>query len=527
MRFYGRLVATALVLLMAATVAFAAGTEEVPAEDEVLSISWLGSNYRGFVPPQETALELEIEELFGVEIEVIEIDQYNAEQMGILFASGDIPDYIHYQGNPQNLYDLGVIRSFPRAWLEELYPHIVEQVGIHDPLGQTWDQQSIDGELYAIPTVNITVQARAGMVTRRDWMEAVGAEIPADSFEYALYSDGGYTIDQIEDLLYAYRHNDPDGNGIKDTYGLAHGFDNGPGLGQGKFGGILGAFGVRYSSWTEEGGELVWSHVTEGYRDALITLADWYEQEIIDPEFVLDKRAELMTKYSNGTVGAFFGNNRWISSQADTPVGGLLANDPGAQPVYIYDIQGPSGSGTSNAWAPAAFGVTPKFGVDASDAEVRKIMEILQWRHSDEEAYLGNMYGVEGEHWNFNEEGFVEIAEGVDRETQADLGLGLFHQNNLIDSANVGFRLNAQRYVPWYLGAQGVGLFDDLTKSISDSVAYNNVRTELTPLEEEFYYRAITGEIDIAAEWDAYVDAWYASGGDEVTRLANEAQYGN
>jgi hypothetical protein len=278
----------------------------------------------------------------------------------------------------------------------------------------------------------------------------------------------------------------------------------------------------------EEDGALVWSHVTDGYRDALITLARWYELEIIDPEFVLDKRAELMTKYSNGTVGAFFGNNRWISSQADTPVGALLANEPDAQPVYIYDIIGPDGTGTSAAWARPAFGNTPKFGIDASDAEVQKIMEILQWRHTDDDAYLANMYGVQGGHWNFNDEGFVEIAPNVDRELQANLGLGMFHQNNLIDSWNVEYRLNAQRYVPWYLGAQKEGLYDMLYRPIApeNNEQYRLYRTELAAIEEEFYYRGITGEIDLAAEWDDYVERWNAAGGADTTKWANEAQYG-
>jgi hypothetical protein len=236
-----------------------------------------------------------------------------------------------------------------------------------------------------------------------------------------------------------------------------------------------------------------------------------------------------MTKYSNGTVGAWFGNNRWISTQSDTPVGALIANDPDAEPVYIFDIKGPDGTGTSNSWSRPSFGVKPKFGVDTSDEVVQKIMEILQWRHTNEGPYLFNMYGRQGEHWEWNEAGFVEIMPGVDRETQANLGLGLFHQNNLIDNFNVQYRLNSHRYVPWHIGSQKAGLYDMLYRPIASEhqEQFGLYRTELATMEEEFYYRGITGEIDIARAWDDYVADWYDAGGTEITKWANEAQYGD
>jgi hypothetical protein len=49
---------------------------------------------------------------------------------------------------------------------------------------------------------------------------------------------------------------------------------------------------------------------------------------------------------------------------------------------------------------------------------------------------------------------------------------------------------------------------------------------ELGAMEREFYYKGITGEININAEWDDYVKRWNDAGGAKATQWANEAQYG-
>lgn len=522
--------AIVIVLLICGTFAWAEGQREASvAGEKRMTISWVGSNPRGYIMQPDNMVEERYEELFDVEIESVQIDQYNGEQMNIMFAAGDIPDFINYGGNPAALYNLGVIREIPRESIEQHYPHIVSEVEKLDNVGQAWNDVMIDGEVYAIPNVNITVQARSALVTRADWMQAVGAQVPSDTFEYARYSDGGWTLDQLEDLLYAYRHDDPDGNGRKDTYGLGHGYANSQGLGQDKFSGVMGAYGVRYGSWQEVDGKLVWSHVSDGYRQALLTLADWYQKEIIDPEFLLDKRAELAKKYSNDLLGAYFGNNRWIQSLADTPVGQLIARVPEAQPVYIYDLKGPDGQGWSGAWSRPSFGTKPKIGRDTSDEKMVKILQILQRVHTDEELYLFNFYGREGEHWHFNEEGFVVAhKEFQTGEARAELGLVGYHQGHLIDTFNIKFRLNSERYVPWYLGSLKEGLYDMLYKPIAaeHDQEFRQTRGDLGGMEQEFYYKAITGELDINAEWDGYVKQWMDAGGAKITEWANEAQYG-
>ena len=39
---------------------------------------------------------------------------------------------------------------------------------------------------------------------------------------------------------------------------------------------------------------------------------------------------------------------------------------------------------------------------------------------------------------------------------------------------------------------------------------------ELQTLAREFYFKAVTGEIDVDAEWDGYVSEWLSNGGQEM-----------
>lgn len=42
---------------------------------------------------------------------------------------------------------------------------------------------------------------------RQDWLENLGLEMPT-------------SLDELYDVLYAFTYNDPDGNGVDDTYGI-------------------------------------------------------------------------------------------------------------------------------------------------------------------------------------------------------------------------------------------------------------------------------------------------------------------
>ena len=54
------------------------------------------------------------------------------------------------------------------------------------------------------------------------------------------------------------------------------------------------------------------------------------------------------------------------------------------------------------------------------------------------------------------------------------------------------------------------------------SADVNKLRGDLSDIEVQFYVKAISGQIDIDAEWDAYVESWMANGGARITEAAKQ-----
>ena len=79
-----------------------------------------------------------------------------------------------------------------------------------------------DGEMMAIPAPNITAGGVNEMWIRQDWLDNLGLEAPR-------------TWDEMVAVAEAFVKEDPDGNGKKDTAGLA----------ERAFGAVFGAYGLR------------------------------------------------------------------------------------------------------------------------------------------------------------------------------------------------------------------------------------------------------------------------------------------
>ena len=106
------------------------------------------------------------------------------------------------------------------------------------------------------------------------------------------------TLAECEEVFYKMANEDPDGNGVKDTYALSN-----TGLLP-----IYGAFGAIPDRWVDDGeGNLIYGAVHPGMKDALTLLAKWYKDGLIDPEFVTGENAgghwSLSIPFENGVVG--------------------------------------------------------------------------------------------------------------------------------------------------------------------------------------------------------------------------------
>ena len=182
---------------------------------------------------------------------------------------------------------------------------------------------TVNGGVIAIPKMRSL--GRYGLSYRGDWAEKLG------------FTEPPKTVDDVYELLKAFRENDPDGNGQKDTYGLEV---NGSYLGWMDV--IFTWFGCGVG-WVEQDGNLVPIHETAEFKEACDWIRKLTAEDIIRPDWPsvgTDGWGEAMQK---GQAGAF----------VDT----LDSGGRRAWRYYIGDANIPSVTGTSpdpehptNAW---------------------------------------------------------------------------------------------------------------------------------------------------------------------------------
>ena len=458
-------------------------------------------------------------------------DVYNREQVNLLYATGEPPD-VYVGGDTQALAAQGVIRTIPEEWLFQYAPDIMSDVERINPSGDALSRAQWEGDYYSIPVVNVVVKSSYLMTTRKDWIDSVGTDI--DIEELATFNDpeyGGefgvwgqrdyFQLSELRDMLFSFRHDDPDGNGKKDTYGLGV-WTTRPRPDIDKFPYV---FGIRPRAYFDVDGTLEWTHTLSGYREALHELADWYADGIIDPEVVVDRRDEFRAKYATGYTGAYEAPHRWIHIVGDSPAGLLLKNDGDAFPVHLRPPEGPNGHRQSIG-RNTSFGNRAVFGINCSDECLIKLLGMFNAMYSDAELYNLVENGIEGTHFDFVNGKPVRRPEYRNPESIMQEGIqGVYHLNNFLNEMASDGRLSPERTIPFNMGLDVPVRYEDF--DVSPVTEFVELYPAVETVEAEFFWSAVTGRIDIDAEWESYLQRRARAGGTELDDAVNAAWRGS
>ena len=90
---------------------------------EKMEITWLVGTYSSHLYEEGRWDELELEEKFNVDLKMwnIMVDSSNMEQVQMMLAAGDVPDYGFYYTSGQYLYEQGLGRTIPLNMMKEYY----------------------------------------------------------------------------------------------------------------------------------------------------------------------------------------------------------------------------------------------------------------------------------------------------------------------------------------------------------------------------------------------------------------------
>ncbi|MDR1538876.1 MAG: extracellular solute-binding protein [Clostridiales bacterium] len=254
----------------------------------------------------------EYRDVLGIELDTIWSaegpDAYN-EKLQLSIVSGDVPDiFVCNSAQFTSLVNAGMLEPLESVVEEWAIPLVAENLQADG--GEGIRQATIDGNLYGLPQASVGAGAFQFLFMREDWRVKLGLEVPK-------------TMDDLYAVAKAFVEQDPDGNGIDDTWGL--GISNKPFETFFTYRGFFNGFGAYMKQWINNNGVLEDGIIQPEMKLALAELNKYYEEGLIDPEFVTKDSMAVSADAISGKVGLHFGE--WWVQTWPLPDGVKLGQD--------------------------------------------------------------------------------------------------------------------------------------------------------------------------------------------------------
>lgn len=499
---YKILVTMCLACVLAFSCTISSADEIVVDENKTYEWSYFSDYAIGKDSPDDAYVKQKIEEAFNVKIkfETYTGDDY-AQALNLKVASGDIPDVFLSSTYliTEKYARQGVSAKIPTDLIYKNAPNMTAYVDAKDPT--SWVFTTVDGENYGIPVVWPLGDHSRVNVIREDWLDKLGLDIPTN-------------IDEFENVLLAIRDNDPDGNGINDTYGMG-GYMTA--TTENIYPGIFGMFGAHPNIfYLNDDGELIYGAIDPNCVKALEYLNKWYNEGFIDPEFYVDTSDSWTQKWVSGKQGYIASSYWWTSGPAGKYFSGkwydpVIEANPEAKVTNFKPMTGPEGkSGLAQLSMQQvipviAFGKHMEQNLDV----VSRFLQVQDVLQSD--AYWHTLIydGEEGVTFTRNEDNsitYTDIFDTFDERSWYGAN-GAFSPAPNYDVYDPAVKdmdyVNAQR-------ALAIGPVDALNNY--PLKANTEYKTNLQAIVSKAMVDFITGKRPLS-DWDAYVQEWLDNGG--------------
>ena len=508
---------------------------------EPWTLSWVGWNCGEIV--EGNWAEKQLEEKFNVEITVSRIDLSNAEQKNLMLASGEMPEAGWQMGSDELYLTQGITRLIPEEMIRKYAPNYAAMLD-ENPIGWQYHKEPETGDYMAL-TGRALTNAMPILCVRLDWLENLGLKIPeykdfpgmeGTDYEGKIFlTEYQYTADELYDIMYAFTYNDPDGNGLQDTYGAQTGgtYNNQ------MWGALINMFGFQANlSWNfnfpSEDGLCDLHFVTPQYKEMLSYWSKAYAEGLLDKEYITLSVHACWEKYANGRAGIATSLANWdaVPSYAARPPYGPISSgvNEGAKMLVMPVPTANDGSYGVQNYSVTNYNYNFVVREDVDDEKLAKILTLFDYLNFDEEAQIVYRIGQEGVHFNYkNPEtksgGYAFTENGY---VGKDLGLWAFNSNYVQTPTSLRAMVSeniltmnswtAEFYKDHIINPYKHNMFyNDGTEQ------YNELRelyaTAVDTVAKEYLTAVITGEKNLEETWDEYLAELDACGYQEI-RLA-------
>ncbi|OON99029.1 MAG: hypothetical protein ATN35_02520 [Epulopiscium sp. Nele67-Bin004] len=458
------------------------------------------------------------EEMTGINIEWINVPSgVRSERINLAMNDvGNMPDIFLKMNissvNQLQYGDDGAILDLSQANLLETYaPNFYSFMEDNPNVKQS--QTSPNGEIYSLPAA---VDSPATKINRKifinqTWLDNLGLAQPV-------------TYEDWYNVLYAFKYDDPNGNGIQDEIPLTQSAGNLTSMFQGMWG--LGNRGIHHTSFDidETTGSVRHIKTADEYREVLEYIHKLYTDGLIDPEFLTYNDQKASALVSNDQLGVYLNTNlAMLPKEAEEHFVGIEAAPMGPNGDQVWSFM------RSSLHSTGAF-------IISSECEYPEAA--LQWvdYFFSDEGMLFYHYGVEGETYIQTDDGYEFMPYILDRMDE-----GKSYDEAIADITPYGYGNNPTvMKAPYFAGAEedpipsqaAANLLpytpDEVWPFFNYTIEENKIITDInSPINSYTTQKTaefIMGQTPINDDtWKEYVDTVYAMGLEQVLEVYEAA----
>lgn len=424
------------------------------------------------------------------------------ERLQLALSDGDYPDAFIFDSHADPLLlsaiDDGLIVPINEYLEKGDYPNLEKY--IYEGAWKAAKSKN-DENIYLIP--RCTIANATGFAVRQDWMEAVGFEFSSD--------DRTVTKEEFLELMRKFTEEDPDGDGIDNTYGYAWiPYDGRLGL---MCGGAFDCIGWEKSNGEYEYMSPMYELNSEKFKEWLEFNRELYKYTHPDSAVTTDTNA-LFYSGQAGMRDAFPGH-------VVTYRQGISEVNPDAKLTYLAGVVNDDGVfqlATSNP------GIWGGIAITKNCKSPEKVLEMADWLLSDE-GWEYALWGIPGVTYEKQEDGSNKI---IDAELYTTMkAKGIWATNVVRRKEDTDFFLDLSldeadraELKGWLDTAVGGVVFEP-TVGTQPEIATDTAFVEANNTLSETVTKIIMGTMDVE-EYDSALQEWYEKGGKTYVEQVNE-----
>lgn len=443
----------------------------------------------------------------------------SGEKLNAAVASNDLPDmFIVSPELAGRLMKAGQVQALDEVYNKYATDRLKEICSYQD--GRGFLATTKDGKIYGLPQSNDFANNIPMYFIRKDWLDKLGMAVPK-------------TQDDLLAVAKAFRDQDLDGNGKKDTIAIA--FDKSLGQDRAGINAFSNPFKAYSGIWIKDTNDgLMYSSIQPEMKTALGFMQTLYKEGLLDKEFAVKDGSKVAEDIAAGKIGIFpgvFWSSLW-------PLAGSVDNNANADWVPCTIAQNTDGKKVTQNKIFSYSSIVVRTGFEHPEALIKSMNLWAEMFHGEYSKQFNEMLSTEkykpiADNWHvyalpgffahpeknvFLSENFIEMWDAQNPELaktgEAKNRWDIVKGGGSQGWAHKKFLYEAEPILKQYDGF----VYDEFVGAPTQTMILRTAN--LSKLEYEKFIAIIMGEsLD---SFDKFVSDWKSQGGDKITEEVNE-----